>query len=145
MALICSSFNDSEPVYNFTQLDQLINKLWSNGLKPGFEIMGNPSNYFTDMDNKTQVYQWRDLVHQVASRYIGYFPHTLIITATACSPGLGQNYETDYHFYYNPVHLSDPSSNNSNLPILVCFWTLSKEFSDCDWLNDRTIFTWHSL
>ncbi|XP_076467689.1 alpha-L-iduronidase-like isoform X2 [Babylonia areolata] len=41
-----------------------------NGLRPGFELMGSPSGVFTDMENKTQLYWWRDLVTQVARRYI---------------------------------------------------------------------------
>ena len=32
--------------------------------------MGNPSSYFTTFDNKTQVYLWKDLVQQLASRYV---------------------------------------------------------------------------
>ena len=59
------------PVYNFEDLDVLIDQLWQLRLKPGFEIMGNPSNFFTDMENKTQVYLWKDLVHQIAARYVG--------------------------------------------------------------------------
>lgn len=40
-------------------------------LRPGFELMGNPSHLFSDFNNDTQVEMWRDLVRQVASRYIG--------------------------------------------------------------------------
>jgi len=59
------------PHYNFTQLDSFIEELSSNGLKPGFEIMGNPSGFFSDFENLTQVHLWRDLVHDIAHRYIG--------------------------------------------------------------------------
>ena len=59
------------PVYNFEDLDVLIDQLWQLRLKPGLEIMGNPSNFFTDFENKTQVYLWRDLVHEIAARYVG--------------------------------------------------------------------------
>ena len=58
-------------MYNFTALDQMIDLLHMNGLRPGFELMGSPSGIFTDMENKTQVYWWRDLVMQLAQRYIG--------------------------------------------------------------------------
>ena len=58
-------------MYNFTALDLLIDLLHTNGLRPGFELMGSPSGIFTDMENKTQVYWWRDLVTEVAQRYIG--------------------------------------------------------------------------
>jgi len=58
-------------VYNFTCLDTFINILWQNGLMPGFEIMGNPSNFYTDFENHTQVLLWSDLVYQLAKRYVG--------------------------------------------------------------------------
>ena len=45
--------------------------LLSNGLQPGFELMGNPSNYFTDFDDTTQIHQWRDLVAAVGKHLIG--------------------------------------------------------------------------
>lgn len=38
--------------YNFTVLDDVIALLHSLGLKPGFELMGNPSNIFNDFENK---------------------------------------------------------------------------------------------
>lgn len=57
--------------YNFTFLDELLDWLQIYRLSPGFELMGNPSNFFSDFSNDTQVNMWRDLVMQVASRYIG--------------------------------------------------------------------------
>lgn len=71
--LLYTSYISGQPVYNFTLLDQLLDLLHVNGLHPGFEIMGSPSGIFTDMENKTQVYMWRDMVHQIAQRYIGKF------------------------------------------------------------------------
>ncbi|CAH1246101.1 IDUA [Branchiostoma lanceolatum] len=68
--LVTASLKSGRPVYNFTLLDDLVDNLWQNGLFPGFELMGNPSNIFTDFENKTQVYMWRDLVYQLADRYI---------------------------------------------------------------------------
>lgn len=59
-----------EPQYNFTKLDQLIDLLWINGLRPGFELMGSVSNYFTDFEDKSQVIKWRNLVYLIAKRYI---------------------------------------------------------------------------
>ncbi|XP_052770728.1 alpha-L-iduronidase-like isoform X2 [Mya arenaria] len=58
------------PVYNFTLLDNVIDLLYNNGLKPGFELMGNPSGLFRNFEDKETVYLWKDLVTQVASRYI---------------------------------------------------------------------------
>ncbi|KAH3707961.1 hypothetical protein DPMN_067382 [Dreissena polymorpha] len=43
------------PVYNFTSLDSLIDLLYANGLKPGFELMGNPSGLFKDFEDKTSL------------------------------------------------------------------------------------------
>lgn len=58
-------------MYNFTYLDQLIDLLYNNGLKPGFELMGNPGNLFNNFEDKTAVYFWKDLVTQMAKRYVG--------------------------------------------------------------------------
>ncbi|GFQ92728.1 alpha-L-iduronidase [Trichonephila clavata] len=62
-----------EIVYDFNYLDQLVYMLWENGLRPGFELMGNPSGYFTDFENETQVYMWKDLIYRLASHYIDVF------------------------------------------------------------------------
>ncbi|XP_072289725.1 alpha-L-iduronidase [Eucyclogobius newberryi] len=56
--------------YNFTKLDQLVDLLWTNGLRPGFELMGSVSNFFTDFEDKSQVVEWRNLVYRIAKRYI---------------------------------------------------------------------------
>lgn len=56
--------------YDFTKLDQLIELLWVNGLRPGFELMGSVSNYFTDFEDKSQVAEWRNLIYLIARRYI---------------------------------------------------------------------------
>uniref|UniRef100_A0A8C5AX81 Alpha-L-iduronidase n=1 Tax=Gadus morhua TaxID=8049 RepID=A0A8C5AX81_GADMO len=56
--------------YNFTKLDQLIELLWINGLRPGFELMGSASNFFSDLEDKQQVEEWRKMVYLVAKRYI---------------------------------------------------------------------------
>uniref|UniRef100_A0A8C2XMA7 Alpha-L-iduronidase n=1 Tax=Cyclopterus lumpus TaxID=8103 RepID=A0A8C2XMA7_CYCLU len=62
-----------QPQYDFTKLDQLIELLWINGLRPGFELMGSVSNYFTDFEDKSQVVKWRNLVYLMAKRYIGKY------------------------------------------------------------------------
>ncbi|XP_072216572.1 alpha-L-iduronidase isoform X2 [Excalfactoria chinensis] len=56
--------------YNFTALDNLMDCLWENKLIPGFELMGNPSGYFLNFEDKEQVVRWRNLVTLLASRYI---------------------------------------------------------------------------
>ncbi|KAM7077227.1 alpha-L-iduronidase isoform 3-T3 [Ciconia maguari] len=55
---------------NFTALDNLMDRLWENKLIPGFELMGNPSGYFLDFEDKEQVVRWRNLITLLASRYI---------------------------------------------------------------------------
>ncbi|XP_043529954.1 alpha-L-iduronidase isoform X2 [Chiloscyllium plagiosum] len=57
-------------LYNFTNLDNLIHLLWQYGLMPGFELMGNPSGYFTNFEEKNQVFEWRKLIMLLARRYI---------------------------------------------------------------------------
>ena len=57
-------------VYNFTNLDILLDRLHDNSLRPGFEIMGNPSDYFTTFDDDIQVKMWKELVTLLAKRYI---------------------------------------------------------------------------
>ncbi|XP_054842405.1 alpha-L-iduronidase isoform X2 [Eublepharis macularius] len=56
--------------YNFTSLDNFMDLLWENKLRPGFELMGSPSGYFTDFEDKEQVIQWKSLIAQLAKRYI---------------------------------------------------------------------------
>ncbi|XP_046367791.2 alpha-L-iduronidase-like [Haliotis rufescens] len=68
-----TSINNGNATYDFTDLDSLMDLLYVNGLKPGFEIMGNPSNLYTDLEHKTQVYMWRDMVQTIAQRYISKY------------------------------------------------------------------------
>lgn len=44
--------------------------LYKNDLQPGFELMGNPSNYFTNFENETQIVIWMNLIENLAKRYI---------------------------------------------------------------------------
>lgn len=37
----------------------------------GFELMGSVSGFFTDFEDKGQVFEWRNLVFLTASRFIG--------------------------------------------------------------------------
>lgn len=67
----CSSEPFKSPVYNFTLLDKMVDLLYENGLKPGFELMGNPSSLFSNFEDKVQLINWRDLVTETAQRYIG--------------------------------------------------------------------------
>lgn len=60
-------------LYNFTHLDAFLDLLMENQLLPGFELMGSPSGHFTDFEDKQQVFEWKDLVSLLASRYIGRY------------------------------------------------------------------------
>ncbi|XP_025954395.1 alpha-L-iduronidase isoform X2 [Dromaius novaehollandiae] len=59
--------------YNFTALDNLMDHLWENKLIPGFELMGSPSGFFIDFEDKDQVVRWRNLIRLLARRYIGRY------------------------------------------------------------------------
>ncbi|GFN80707.1 alpha-l-iduronidase [Plakobranchus ocellatus] len=58
------------PEYNFSLLDSLVKLMFQNNLAFGFELMGNPSDLFSDFENKTQVFWFRDLVNVIGTRYI---------------------------------------------------------------------------
>uniref|UniRef100_A0A672JDS7 Alpha-L-iduronidase n=1 Tax=Salarias fasciatus TaxID=181472 RepID=A0A672JDS7_SALFA len=70
LELVSAQDVGGQPQYNFTKLDQLIELLWINGLRPGFELMGSVSNYFTDLEDKLQVIKWKQLIYLIAKRYI---------------------------------------------------------------------------
>ena len=69
MQLISVDIDSEQISYNFTNLDRFLVRLKEFSLKPGFEIMGNPSQFFNDFENKTQVYEWKSLVKLMVSRY----------------------------------------------------------------------------
>uniref|UniRef100_A0A671UD59 Alpha-L-iduronidase n=1 Tax=Sparus aurata TaxID=8175 RepID=A0A671UD59_SPAAU len=73
LELVTAQDDGGRPQYDFSKLDQLIDLLWINGLRPGFELMGSVSNYFTDFEDKSQVIEWRNLVYLVAKRNIDKF------------------------------------------------------------------------
>ena len=50
--IIFFSISPKGPIYDFSRLDKFIDLLHENELTVGFEIMGNPSDLFTDMENK---------------------------------------------------------------------------------------------
>lgn len=51
--------------FDFIALDYLIQLLYQNGLSIGFELMGNPSGYFTDFEDTAQVNLWSQLIQQI--------------------------------------------------------------------------------
>lgn len=60
-------------IYDFSYLDELIYLLHENYLQPGFELMGNPSNYFSNFENKTEVLLWMNFIEKMAKHYIGTY------------------------------------------------------------------------
>lgn len=59
------SFGD----YDWTLLDEALDVIIAHRMRPFFELMGNPSNLFTDFREPAQVHHWHDLVVQLATRY----------------------------------------------------------------------------
>ena len=59
--------------YNSSELMQFLDRLIGLGLQPGFEMMGNPQNTFTDFGDKNNLTEWYHLVssltHELQSRY----------------------------------------------------------------------------
>lgn len=64
--------NEGTIVLNLTFLDQALDFLVKNNwLKPGFELMGNPSGYFTDFDDTKQIYDWMEMIRALGLHLIG--------------------------------------------------------------------------
>jgi L-iduronidase len=60
-------------VYHWSLLDEGLDTLLQRGLRPIFELMGNPSSLYNDFDDLDQVKAWRDLVAELAHRCIERF------------------------------------------------------------------------
>ncbi len=58
------------PAYDWAHLDTGLDVLVENKLLPFFELMGNPSGYFTDFTDDTQLHAWRRLVSDLAAHVI---------------------------------------------------------------------------
>lgn len=74
------TFKKGQPVYNYNKLDDVIEFLFSQGMKPGFELMGSPSGFFDDFENKTQVYLWKDLILDMAQFFISEYGLSEVMT-----------------------------------------------------------------
>jgi L-iduronidase len=59
--------------YDWSLLDEALDTLVERGLRPMFELMGNPSDLFDDFGNIDQVKAWRDLVAALAARCTARF------------------------------------------------------------------------
>jgi L-iduronidase len=60
------SMESDQPWYDWSALDAALDVLVQNGLKPFFELMGNPSGYFGNFLSETQLHAWRRLVRDLA-------------------------------------------------------------------------------
>ncbi|XP_043917055.1 alpha-L-iduronidase [Protopterus annectens] len=89
LELVTVNFFSGTLQYNFTNLDAFIDLLLKNELQPGFELMGNPSGYFTNFEDKRQVMEWKNLVSLIAKRYIDRY-------------GLGQVDEWNFETWNEP-------------------------------------------
>jgi len=52
--------------YDWSRLDEGLDVLVRNGLKPFFELMGNPSGRFDDFCDDAQLHAWKELVQRLA-------------------------------------------------------------------------------
>ncbi len=59
--------------YDWSLLDESLDWLLCNHLKPLFEVMGNPGGYFNDFNNDQQLHQWKEMVTQLALHLIEQF------------------------------------------------------------------------
>lgn len=58
------------PLFNFSALDTLIDRLHDLGLKPGFELMGNPFPGPLDFEQREDLERWKDMVATLARHFI---------------------------------------------------------------------------
>ena len=59
--------------YEWALLDEALDTLLERGLRPFFELMGNPSGLFDDFEDLDQLSAWRDLVAELASRCVARY------------------------------------------------------------------------
>ncbi|CAG2189496.1 IDUA [Mytilus edulis] len=71
---------DGSLVYNYDKLDDLLLFLFEQELKPGFELMGSPSGYFNDFENKTQVYLWKDFIKDLGQHFVAEYGLSEVMT-----------------------------------------------------------------
>ena len=56
------------PKYDATELMSFIDRIVKLGLKPGFEVMGNPGNRFTNFSDNGNLTEWFNLVTSVVDQ-----------------------------------------------------------------------------
>ncbi len=55
---------------DYSKLDEVLDLMVDNNLKPTFELMGNPSGLFTDYGDTFQLRVYKQLIYNVAMRYL---------------------------------------------------------------------------
>lgn len=74
LELVKVASHPGEPLsYDWTLLDEGLDDLVRSGLKPFFEVMGNPGNRFTDFTDDRQIHQWKDMVTCLALHLIARY------------------------------------------------------------------------
>jgi L-iduronidase len=71
--LIVAKRTGATIAYDWALFDEALAAIVERGLRPFFELMGNPSNLFDDFSDMEQVRAWRDLVAELASRCIARY------------------------------------------------------------------------
>ena len=64
--LVIAERREGQPTYDWSVLDKALDVLVGNGLRPLFELMGNPSELFSDFGTDAQIREWRRLVRELA-------------------------------------------------------------------------------
>ena len=59
-----------EPSFRWELLDEALDVILKNGARPFFELMGNPSAYFSDFNDDRQLRQWKEMVSRLARHLI---------------------------------------------------------------------------
>ena len=54
----------------FSHLDSLLDVLYTYDMTPGFELMGNPGGYFTDLNNKEEQHFLFKTIQTLKNRYL---------------------------------------------------------------------------
>ncbi|MFW6189367.1 MAG: GH39 family glycosyl hydrolase [Planctomycetota bacterium] len=61
-----SDFGTESPLYQWSRLDDGLDALLRNGLRPFFELMGNPEGWFDDFHDERKLHTWKRLVRELA-------------------------------------------------------------------------------
>ncbi|KAF4526100.1 hypothetical protein B566_EDAN007594 [Ephemera danica] len=71
--LVSARIEDEKIYYDFSKLDTFLDWLHKFNLYPGFEIMGNPSGVFSNLNDAKEQRWWQQLIQNIVQRYIGRY------------------------------------------------------------------------